>query len=264
MSHSPTTSNAASARSPHDYLDGKYVWDDSNPRGYGNRTGRYRTRIECEFMGHYIGPAPLTVLDVGGGSGRLGTFFHALGHEVTVMDHNPDAIEMAKNRGFAGAVVSDLMTYDGRNFDVVACMEVIEYFPDCAPVIKKCASFVRPGGTFFFCVINAGSWRYQMRHLKHSDFPANASSTAEVEQACAAADLEITARRGFQWSLAPTGSDSRIVTFSNKIEKWFGLHRWIGQSPWLLYAARRKIASVVLALQSFCSETLFPVVEVFA
>jgi 2-polyprenyl-3-methyl-5-hydroxy-6-metoxy-1,4-benzoquinol methylase len=225
--------------SNHDYRDGQYIWDDANPHGYGNRMGRYRTRVECDFMTRHLGPAPLRVLDVGGGSGRLGTFFHNLGHHVTVMDHNHDAVKMAQAKGFAGAVVCDLMKYDGRDFDVVACMEVIEYFKDSAPVLKKCAEFVRPGGMFLFCVINAQSWRYQMRHLKHSDFPANASTPAEVERTCQAAGLEIIERRGFQWCLAPTGSDSRLVTVSAAVEKWLGLNRWHGQSPWLLYAARR-------------------------
>jgi 2-polyprenyl-3-methyl-5-hydroxy-6-metoxy-1,4-benzoquinol methylase len=248
----------------HDYRDGLYVWDETNPHGYGNRMGRYRTRVECDFMARHLGPAPLRVLDVGGGSGRLGTFFHALGHRVTVVDHNPDAVVMAKAKGFEQAVVGDLMQYDGRDFDVVACMEVIEYFKNCGPVLAKCAEFTKPGGIFLFCVVNAQSWRYQLRKFKHSDFPAQASTPAEVEAACRAAGLEVIERRGFQWCLAPTGSDSRLVTFSNGVEKWLGLQRWHGQSPWLLYAARRLAQRAGLAVACLMSDWLVTTTEMCA
>jgi 2-polyprenyl-3-methyl-5-hydroxy-6-metoxy-1,4-benzoquinol methylase len=223
----------------HDYHDGQYVWDEHNPRGYGNRMGRYRTRLEWEFMARHLGRPPLRVLDVGGGSGRLGTLLHSLGHKVTVVDHNHAAVQMARAKGFERAEVCDLLQFDGRHFDVVTCMEVIEYFKDCAPVLAKCAEFLQPGGIFLFCVINARSWRFRLRHLKRSDCPASAFSPVEVERACAAAGLEIVERRGFQWCLAPASSDSRLVSISAAVEKWFGLNRWHSQSPWLLYAARR-------------------------
>ena len=104
-----------------------------------------------------------------------------------------------------------------------------------------------------------------MRKLKHSDFPANASTPVEIRQAANTAGLELIEQKGFMWSLAPTGSDSRLVTISKSVEKWLGLHRWRNQSPWLLYAARRRLARVSLAL--FClikMDSLMPLAEVWA
>lgn len=222
-----------------DLRDGQYMWDLNNPYGYGNRMGRYRTQVECDFMRGHLGVAPQRILDVGGGSGRLGQFFKDLGHRVTVVDRNPLAIEMAAAKGLEGAVVCDVLAYDGRDFDVTVCMEVIEYFPQCAPVIAKCAEFTKPGGIFLFCIINAQSWRFQLQRLKNNEHKANAFSLAEVEAATSAAGFEIIERRGFQWCLAPTGSDSRMVTVSVAFERWFGLQRWHSQSPWLLYACRK-------------------------
>ena len=222
-----------------DIHDGQYIWDLTNPHGYGNRMGRYRTRVECDFMRRHLGPPPQRVLDVGGGSGRLGGFLKSLGHRVTVVDSNPLAIAMAATKGLEQAVVCDVLEYDGRDFDVVVCMEVIEYFADCGPVIAKCGQFTRPGGLFLFCIINAQSWRFQLQKLKPSDYRARAFSLATMAQATQAAGFEILERRGFQWCLAPTGSDSRMVTVSNAIEAGLGLHRWHAQSPWLLYACRK-------------------------
>ena len=132
-----------------------------------------------------------------------------------------------------------MLEYDGRDFDVVVAMEMIEYFEDCGPVIAKCAEFTKPGGVFMFCVINAGSWRFQMQKFKASDYRAHAFAPAAVARALQTSGFEILERRGFQWCLAPTGSDSRLVTLSAGIEKTLGLHRWLAQSPWLLYACRK-------------------------
>lgn len=99
-----------------------------------------------------------------------------------------------------------------------------------------------------------------MRKFKRSDFPANASTPAEVERACKNAGLEIIDQRGFQWCIAPTGSDSRTVAATSVIEKWLGLHRWHAQSPWLLYATRR----VALAVGCFVPDWLVTTTEVWA
>ena len=219
--------------------DGQYYWDLGNPRGYGNRMGRYRTQMECDFMQRHLGAPAQRVLDVGGGSGRLGKFIKSLGHRVTVVDCNPLAIAMAETCGLEGAVVCDVMAYDGRDFDVTVCMEVIEYFEDCAPIIAKCSEFTKPGGLFLFCVINANSWRFQLGKFRQCDHPGRAFALSAVAQALRAAGLELLERRGFQWCLAPTSSDSRLVTFSAAIENFLGLHRWQAQSPWLLYACRK-------------------------
>ena len=87
-----------------DIQDGQYKWDLENPHGYGNRMGRYRTRVECDFMRRHLAAPPLRVLDVGGGSGRLGKFFISLGHRVTIVDCNPLAIAMAGAIGLERAV----------------------------------------------------------------------------------------------------------------------------------------------------------------
>jgi hypothetical protein len=61
----------------------------------------------------------------------------------------------------------------------------------------------------------------------------------EIERCLASYRFEVTGRKGFQWSLAQTGSDSRIVDASIWIEKGLGLQNWLSQSPWLLYACRK-------------------------
>lgn len=232
----------------YDHKDGKYLWDLEHPEGYGNRIGRYRTDQEIAFVAKHLGPKPLRVIDVGGGSGRLAALYQSLGHKVTLVDRNPLAVKMAEKRGLDRTAVSDIMKFEAGDFDAAACMEVIEYFKDCRPVIKKCAEFVKPGGKVFFCIINRQSWRFKLRTLKRDEFDVNAYTPREIDEAATEAGLEIIDRRGFQWCLAPTGSDSRLVTVSAGLEKMLGLAHWIGQSPWILYAARKGVSRLAAIL----------------
>jgi 2-polyprenyl-6-hydroxyphenyl methylase/3-demethylubiquinone-9 3-methyltransferase len=43
---------------------------------------------------------------------------------------------------------------EGRTFDVVVCLEVVEHVPDQAAFLKACAELVRPGGLMLLSTIN--------------------------------------------------------------------------------------------------------------
>jgi 2-polyprenyl-3-methyl-5-hydroxy-6-metoxy-1,4-benzoquinol methylase len=216
-----------------------YIWDVENPEGYGNRIGRYRTDVESRFMFDHLGPSPLRILDMGGGSGRFGGALSAQGHRVTLIDKNPQAVALARKRGVQRAMACDISDFHEGEFDGVVCMEVLQYFDKCDPVFAKAAESLKAGGTFVFCFTNARSWRFRLRSLKENNHSVTAFSMEEIERCLASYRFEVTGRKGFQWSLAQTGSDSRIVDASIWIEKRLGLQNWLSQSPWLLYACRK-------------------------
>lgn len=223
-----------------DQRDGHYLWDLENPHGYGNRMGRYRTQVELDFIQRHLPSSSLRVLDVGGGSGRIGSVLQARGQRVTVIDKNPQALTLAKAKGLEEVVTCDILEYTGGNYDAVVCMEVMEYFSECGPLITKCAGFVKPAGVFVFCIINSQSWRFKMQQLRKNHSNASGFSRAEVTGQLQKNGFEVLEERGFQWCLARTGSDSRMVSVSAVIEKSLGLNRWLSQSPWLLYACQKK------------------------
>lgn len=216
-----------------------YLWDADNPLGYANRVGRYRTRIEADFLLRQVGVSPQRVLDLGGGSGRLGGLLAARGHHVTLIDKDPEAIALAGKQGIQRAVVGDLADFPEGGFDCAVCMEVMEYFQDCEPVLARADQSLKAGGTFVFCFINSRSWRFRLRGWKNGAYTAHAFAMEEVERSLKRHGFEIAERRGFQWSLAATGSDSLLVDFSALVEKSLGLHHWLAQSPWLLYACKK-------------------------
>ena len=100
--------------------------------------------------------APLTVLDVGGGTGGFAVPLATAGHRVTVVDASPDALA-ALTRRAAEAGVADRITAvqgDGDalgdlvepdSADLVLCHSVLEVVDDPATVVKALADDAAAG-----------------------------------------------------------------------------------------------------------------------
>ena len=107
------------------------------------------------------GPQPLDVLDVGGGTGGFAVPLAALGHRLTVVDPNPDALASLQRRaGEAGvevrAVQGDaaglLDVVGSGSADLVLCHGVLEHVDDLAPAVTALVAVLRPGGTLSLLV----------------------------------------------------------------------------------------------------------------
>jgi 2-polyprenyl-3-methyl-5-hydroxy-6-metoxy-1,4-benzoquinol methylase len=216
-----------------------YLWDANNPRGYGNRIGRYRTKIESDFLFRHLDRPAQRILDMGGGSGRFAGALTARGHQVTLVDKNPHGVALAREKGIHHAIACDISDFHESGFDCVVCMEVIQYFEKCDPVISQASRSLKTGGIFVFCLTNSQSWRFRLHGLKNGRPGVNAYTMEEIERCLKSHNFEVVGRKGFQWSLAQTGSDSLLVDISALIEKGLGLQNWLSQSPWLLYACRK-------------------------
>jgi S-adenosylmethionine-dependent methyltransferase len=108
---------------------------------------------------------PLTVLDVGGGTGGFAVPLATDGHQVTVVDASPDALAALTRRaaeaGVAdrvravqgdGDALGDLVAPDSA--DVVLCHSLLEVVDDPATVVKALATALRPGGVASVLVAN--------------------------------------------------------------------------------------------------------------
>lgn len=105
--------------------------------------------------------AGLTVLDIGCGGGLVSEPVARLGASVTGIDPAAENIEAARRHAegqgltidYRSALVEDLVA-EGRTFDCVLCLEVVEHVPDVAAFIATCAKLVRPGGLIILSTIN--------------------------------------------------------------------------------------------------------------
>ena len=121
-----------------------------------------RTAVVWDVLREVAGGSrPLDVLDVGGGTGGFAVPLAALGHRVTVVDPNPDALASLQRRaGEAGVEVravqgdaAGLLDVVGPgSADLVLCHGVLEHVDDLAPAVTALVAVLRPGGTLSLLV----------------------------------------------------------------------------------------------------------------
>jgi 2-polyprenyl-6-hydroxyphenyl methylase/3-demethylubiquinone-9 3-methyltransferase len=122
---------------------------DAMVRHFGRRGGAMRPL------------AGLAVLDIGCGGGLVCEPLARLGAHVTGIDPAPDNVEAARRhaegQGLAIAYragrVEDLAA-EGRLFDAVCCLEVVEHVPEPRAFLSTCAGLLRPGGLLLLSTIN--------------------------------------------------------------------------------------------------------------
>jgi S-adenosylmethionine-dependent methyltransferase len=132
----------------------------ATPRPYLAHWGRVRAAVVWDALTAALatlGPAPLDVLDAGGGTGGFAVPLAALGHRVTVVDPSPDSLAALARRaaeegadGTINAVQGDLATLLDAvapgTVDVVLCHSVLEVVDDPAAGVATVAAALRPGG----------------------------------------------------------------------------------------------------------------------
>ena len=103
----------------------------------------------------------LTLLDIGCGGGLLSEPMARLGFAVTGADASERNIGTAKahaaQTGLAidyRAVTAEELLADGRSYDVVLNMEVVEHVADVPGYLSACAGLVRPGGITAVATMN--------------------------------------------------------------------------------------------------------------
>lgn len=98
----------------------------------------------------------LDVLDVGGGTGGFAVPLALLGHRVTVVDPNPDALASLQRRAREADVQVRAVQGDAAGLldvvaagsaDLVLCHGVLEHVEDVGPAVRALVEVLRPGGT---------------------------------------------------------------------------------------------------------------------
>ncbi|HEX3689367.1 MAG TPA: class I SAM-dependent methyltransferase [Solirubrobacteraceae bacterium] len=93
-------------------------------------------------------PAGARVLDAGCGSGRTLVELASYGGEVSGIELNTDAAELARGRGLGEVKVGRLeeLPWDDAAFDLITCLDVIEHVPDDVVALAELRRVARPGG----------------------------------------------------------------------------------------------------------------------
>lgn len=109
--------------------------------------------------------APLSVIDLGTGTGKVGELFKAAhtNIEITGIDPTREILDIALekqriDKGLVGSA-TDLSWFDGHRFDLATSSGVIDFIKDSDAFAEVITSIVKPGGYFAFTVEPAGTDR---------------------------------------------------------------------------------------------------------
>jgi len=95
--------------------------------------------------------APLKLLDVGCGEGRLILYGPFPGVEFNGVDVRQSSLELARQRGYARVVrgnLADTLSWKDAAFDIVVCSHVLEHLQDPEKMVAEVSRVLKPGGLF--------------------------------------------------------------------------------------------------------------------
>lgn len=128
------------------------------------RLGYLKDRVTAHFGRDPNDPkgfAGLDVLDIGCGGGLVSEPLARLGADVTGADASETNIEVARLHARESgltidyrATTAEALAAEGRSYDVVLALEIVEHVADVPLFLGECARMVRPGGLLVVATLN--------------------------------------------------------------------------------------------------------------
>lgn len=118
--------------------------------------------LRMSFIKDHAELAGKKVLDVGCGGGILSEALARAGAHVTAIDLAEAPLKIARQHAKQEGLdidyryenISDLLKSHAGEFDVIACLEMLEHVPDPSAIVRDCAQLLKPNGHVFFSTIN--------------------------------------------------------------------------------------------------------------
>jgi 2-polyprenyl-3-methyl-5-hydroxy-6-metoxy-1,4-benzoquinol methylase len=222
-----------------------YNWDYLDTKSYNNKVGQYKFRREFDFIINNAKNNFERVLDIAGGSGRFSIPLREYSKKITVIDINQTAIQMLKERDMnINAICGDFIKTEIQGtYSAIICIEALGYFDNLELFFNKINSLLSNDGRFILHYNNPRSWRYLLRKIKHwrsRYYPYHEINIKELIKILSGCNLEIENMSGMNWIPLPLSSNSRLVSFFEKIEKILRLEKWYSQSPWILMSIKKQ------------------------
>jgi SAM-dependent methyltransferase len=115
-------------------------------------------------------------LDFGGGIGSNALLFQGAGIDTTLAEISKPSLDFARKRAERRGLKLHFVdlnddSLDGRSFDLVMAIDVLEYVPDHVGTLERLTTLVRPGGYLCFDLIAGRYDPDEPFHLMKSKYP---------------------------------------------------------------------------------------------
>jgi len=151
--------------------------------------GRLEFAVHKAWICRFLPPAPLRILDIGGGPGRYSIWLAQQGHQVTLADLSPELLSLAKEKAAEAGVgldqiveanATDLSQFADASFDALLCMGPFYHLveeTDRKQTVSELHRVLKPGGAIFAAFLN----RLQtLRVAVNQDIPFFTPYTADM------------------------------------------------------------------------------------
>lgn len=135
------------------------TFDEAPDHGLRDPTVR---RAWNDLLLGYLPTQPITILDIGCGTGSLSLLLAELGHSVTGLDFSPDMLAQARIKATTAGYAIPFLLQDAANpqidsqrFDLILCRHLLWALPQPAQVLQRWANLLQPGGQF---ILIEGFW----------------------------------------------------------------------------------------------------------
>lgn len=144
-------------------------WDPNGVMKPLHKFNPVRLQILRDNICAHLGRDPETIeplkgveiIDIGCGAGLLSEPLARMGAKMTSIDASESNIEVAKIHAAQSGLKIDyrcctpeMLADEGKQFDIVLNMEVIEHVDDPQFFMQACASVLKPGGLMFVATLN--------------------------------------------------------------------------------------------------------------
>jgi 2-polyprenyl-3-methyl-5-hydroxy-6-metoxy-1,4-benzoquinol methylase len=148
-------------------------------------------------------PRARTALDVGAGTGLLVGEARARGLDAVGVEPSRSLVEVGRSHG--NEILEGVLPHpelEGRRFDLVFLVDVIEHVADPVALLEQCAMRMAPSGMLVTVTPDVGSvaarllgrrwWHYRLAHIGYFD-------SRSLDAATRAAGLSIQSRARAKW-----------------------------------------------------------------
>lgn len=216
------------------------MWDITNPMGYNNQAGYYKTQKEINFIRKFIPTTPIKILDIGGGSGRISLPLVEDNNLLTVIDTNRAALKILSSRNKSVRVIHG--NFENINlserFELILGIELLGYLNNIRMVFEKIYDLLDGRGFFIFTITNTCSWRFYLRKMKkHTNY--NYITLNDLYKTIDSIGFKIQRMEGFNWMPFRVNSDTFLIKWFSKLEELLSLDKIITQSPNILISVKK-------------------------